>query len=264
MARTWTIVVVASLFVVSIVAAQARELLVPLKFVPQESVRVTAVALPPSVLDRSVAVGLEDGRNLPDPATIGDGTNDDDEPFPIKASTDVVQFVNETVQSLAVARRLKIAEAPERRLNLRLSTFTVIERNKAIGSTYSAEVHFAYTLTDAEGRQLVEGAASGVANRYGRARSSGNCAEVLSDALKDAFTNTLADPRLQAAWSSGTPASAVSPAPAGAPAPASAPAPAGGAGTVEERLKRVDDLLKKGLISPEEHKALRSQILSSI
>ena len=70
--------------------------------------------------------------------------------------------------------------------------FHVDERNEAVGSTYSAEVQFTYVVTDASGATLAEGAAAGTANRYGRARSGANCAEVLSDALRDAVGTLLA------------------------------------------------------------------------
>jgi len=40
--------------------AQPRPLLVTLKFVPQESVHVAGTALPPSVLDRSVEIRVQD------------------------------------------------------------------------------------------------------------------------------------------------------------------------------------------------------------
>jgi len=229
--------------------AQPRPLLVTLKFVPQESVHVAGTALPPSVLDRSVEIRVQDSRNLADAATIGEGTDDDDRPFPIRASSDVVPFVSNTVTGLATSRALKIASPADRQLRLRLTRFNVNETNKAVGSTYSAEVQFAFVIADGDGRALAEGAASGTANRYGRARSGANCAEVLSDALKDAFMNVLADTTLQSAWRSGTPS-------------ASNTAPAGQE-TMEMRLRRINDLLQKGLITPEEHKILREQILKN-
>jgi hypothetical protein len=227
--------------------AQPKELVVALRFTPQGSSREALVALPPSMLDRSVEIQLVDWRNLTDASSLGEGTDDDDRPFAIRASTDVVGFVTDTVTALAGTRGLKTAAPADRQIRLRLTRFAVNESNKAVGSTYSAEVHLAYTVTDAEGNELAEGAAAGVANRYGRARSGANCSEVLSDALKEAFMGTLGDPKLQAAWTSVT---------SSAP-----PTSAAGKETMEERLRRVDDLLKKGLITPEEHKLLRAQIL---
>ncbi len=200
---------------------------------------------------------MQDGRESADPRIVGTGTNDDDLPFPIRAMTDVGQFVGEAVAQLATAQALKKGSS-DRVLQLRLTRFNVNESNKAIGSTYNAEVHFAYSLLDGQGRTLTEGATAGTAARYGRARSGENCAEVLSDALKDAFTKAIADPVLHRAWASGQPTpSAASPAGAG-PAPAAAP------GSIESRLKTVDDLFKRGVITAEEHATRRAAILKEL
>jgi hypothetical protein len=233
--------------------AQRSELSVTLKFLPQASIRTNSVALPASLIDRSLEIRVQDSREQTDPRIVGTGTNDDDETFSIRATTDVAPFVGEAVTQLATAQALKKGSPADRVLQLRLTRFAVNESNKALGSTYSAEVHFAFTLLDAASKTLAQGASSGVANRYGRARSGANCAEVLSDALKEAFTNTIADPGLQQAWASGQPSSPAS----------QAPAPAG-TGTVEERLKRLDDLMKKGVITKEEHATQRAAILREL
>jgi hypothetical protein len=242
------------------VAAQrpSPELLVTLRFLPQESVRSSTVALPPSMLDRSVDIRVQDARDASDPRAIGTGTNDDDLPFPIRATSDVGAFAGESITDMANAQALKRTGPADRVLQLRLTRFHVNESNKAVGSTYTADVHLAYTLLDAQGKTLAEGAAAGTATRYGRARSGGNCAEVLSDALKDAYTKVFGDATLQQAWSTGQaslPVTAVG-------APPSAPgAPSG---SIESRLQAVDDLFKRGVITKEEHAARRAAILKEI
>lgn len=233
------------------------DLLVPLKFSPQESVRASSVALPTSIIDRVLDIRVQDSRELADLRTIGSGTDDDDRTFAIKATTDVEPFLSGVVAQLVTAQSLKRGSPAERVLQLRLTRFHVNEANKALGSTYAAEVHFAFALLDAEGRTLSEGAAAGTANRYGRARSAGNCAEVLSDAIKDAFAKTIGDPVLQQAWASGKPA-------APAARPAAAQPGAAPAASVEERLKTLDDLLKRGIITAEEHRTRRAAILKEI
>lgn len=240
----------------AILLAQKTDLMVALKFVPQTSVRTGSVALPPGVIDRTVDIQVVESREQADPRVIGTGTNDDDETFQIKSSVDVAPFVNEAVAKLATAHNFKTGSPSERVLQLRLTRFAVTESNKAIGSTYNAEVHFAFTLLDGAGTTLAQGAASGVANRYGRARSGANCAEVLSDALNEAFSSTVGDASLQQAWSSGRPLTS------GA-APAALPA-AAPAGTIEERLKRLDDLLQKGLITKDEYATRRAAILKEL
>lgn len=227
-----------------------KELLVTLKFVPQESVSTASVALPSSVLNRTVELRVEDGREVLDPRVIGDGTDDDDLPFPIKSRTDVAQFVGATIDALATAHALKKGTPADRVLQLRVTRFNVRERNKAVGSTYAAEAHLLYVLVDGAGTTLSEGASAGTASRYGRARSEGNCTEVLSDALKDAFVKMLTDSALRQAWASGQPLP-------------SAQSPAATA-TIEERLKVLDDLLKRGVITTEEHAARRAAILKQL
>jgi len=233
--------------------AQRPELLVPLKFSPQD-LRVTGLALPGSLIDRAVDIRIQDSRQETDPRVIGQGTDDDDRLFPIRAANDVLQFVTDVVSQLAAGQRLKKSTPAERMLNIRLTRFVVNESNKAIGSTYSAEVVFAYVLSDATGKTLMEGAASDVANRYGRARSAGNCSEVLFDALKVVIAKMLSDQSLQAAWMTGRPAAATN-------APATVPA---AQGSIEERLQRLQDLLKKGLITKQEYDARRAEILKEL
>ena len=226
-----------------------KELTINLKFVPQEGVKSNSPDLTPSVLERTIAVRIEDGRGT-DAARIGQGTNDDDETFSIQASTDVTAYLTGTLHQLATAWGVKVADAPERVLALRLTRFFVDESNKALGSVYAAEVKFTYTLNDSSGKKLLEGASSGSAHRYGRSRSADNCNEVLSDSLKEAFVNIVSDAQLQEAWASGKAAS-------GSTGTAKAE-------TVEERLRKLDELLKKGLITKEEYDKKRAEILKDI
>ena len=241
------------------VAAQKKDpdLMVPLKFTPQESVTANSVALPPSVLDRVLEIRIQDARDLPDLKTIGTGLDDGEVKFAIKSTTDVVPFVSESFATMAAAQSLKKGATAERVLQLRLTRFNINASKKALGATYLAEVHFAVTLLDAAGQPLYEGAVAGSTSRYGRGRSTANANEVVSDALKDAFTKTIGEPALQQAWGSGKPATP------GA-APASGPAAAAPAASIEDRLKTLDDLLKKGLITKEEHATRRAAILKEI
>jgi hypothetical protein len=241
------------------VAAQKKDpdLMVPLKFTPQESVTANSVALPTSVLDRVLEIRVQDARDLPDLKAIGAGLDDGEVKFAIKSTIDVVPFVSESFATMAAAQSLKKGAAAERVLQLRLTRFNVNASKKALGATYLAEMHFAVTLLDAAGQPLYEGAVAGTTSRYGRGRSTANVNEVVSDALKDAFTKTIGEPALQQAWGSGKPATP------GAPASAQ-PAAAAPAASIEERLKTLDDLLKKGLITTEEHATRRAAILKEI
>ncbi len=251
----------------AVVAATAQQrstksdLLVDLKFTVQESFASASAALSPSMLDKVAVIRVRDARNHANLLTIGTGTDDDDLFFPILASTDVAAFVTESVEKMALGQGLKIGAEPARRLDLRLTKFMVNEGNKAVGSTYSAEVHFAFTLLAGDGTMLMEGAASGQANRYGRARSAANCSEVLSDAMKDAFMKVIGDHALQTTWASGAPAGGAA-SPSTMSSGTTAAASAAPKESIEVRLKRLDDLLAKGVISKEEHATARAAILA--
>jgi hypothetical protein len=227
--------------------AQPKDLTIPPKFIPTTEARI---ALPAPVLGTSVEVRVEDGRGQADPLVLGEGTDDDDRLFTIRCAGDVPTFVGEALKAMVVKAGLRQTAPPDRILRVRLTKFTVSESNKALGSTYSAEAVLAFTLTDASGAVLRESATTGSASRYGRARSVANVGEVLSDALTEAFSATLNDRALHAAWT-GT-------------APRPAPVAADGGGTPAERLERIKDLLQKGLITQQEHDRIRAEILKSL
>lgn len=233
------------LLVVSLPLFAEDELSVDLKFVPQEMVDASSPTLAPPLLERSIHLVVEDARRGA-PWSIGEGTDDDDETFPIVATTDVLPWLDATVREVAEDWGVKTSRKAARTLTLRLTRFAVEESNKPLGSTYAAEVQLTFTLEE-RGRTLAEGAASGSARRYGRSRSADNCNEVLSDALKEALAEAFGHPRLQRAWASGRAAVDEQP-----------------AGSIEQRLKRLEDLLRKGLITEEEYDAKRTEILKEL
>jgi hypothetical protein len=243
--------VMAALFAASLLARDTRqELTVNLKFAPQEGVASNSADVPPAMLDHPFELRVEDARGLSDALGIGQGTNDDDKAFPIRASAEVVGYLQETIGKMAGEWGMKTGQGGDRVLTVRVTRYFVEESNKAVGSVYSAEAKLAFVLADGSGKSLAEGAESGEAHRYGRARSADNCNEVLSDALKEAVANTLSDQRLQSAWVSGK-----------GEAGASQAQPSESA---EERLRKLDELLKKGLITKEEYDKKRAEILKDL
>lgn len=232
-------------------ARGGEDLTVNLKFVPQEGVHSESPDLPPSMLERSYELRAEDGRSAADARRIGKGTDDDDEVFSIKVDSDVIAYVKATLRNVSDDWGLKTSESRERILTVKVARFFVEESNKALGSMYASEVKLTWILADAHGMQLAEGAGSGSAHRYGRARSADNCSEVLSDALKEAFTDVLSSQPLQSAWTSGKAAAGVDASPADE-------------SSVEERLRKLDDLLKKGLITKDEYDKKRAEILKDV
>jgi hypothetical protein len=225
---------------------------VPLKYLPQEGVHSTSADLPPGLLKESVEIRVEDGRKLDDPLEIGHGTGGDDKRFPIHADHDVIAFIHEMITGVSKEWSLKQERPVSRTLVLQVTRFDVDEANKALGSVYGTEVKLAFVLKDARGKTLAEGMGTGTAHRYGKAHSPENINEVLSDALKEAYANVLADPTLQKAWISGT----------GSVAAASTSTRS--AESAEDRLRKLDDLLKKGLITKAEYDKKRAEILKDM
>jgi len=161
-------------------------------------------------------------------------------------------YLADTLTAVAEDWGLKVDRGADRVLTLKVVRFSVDESNKAVGSVYASEVKLTYTLADRGGRRLMDGAASGSAHRYGRARSADNINEVLSDALKEAFAEVLSNSRLQETWVSGK-------------------ASGGGSGSssskpdsVEERLRKLEDLYRKGLITKEEYDKRKAEILKEV
>lgn len=246
-------IAIAISFIASFAIARGnlKELTVPLKYLPQEGVHATSADLPPALLGQSVEIRVEDARHLDDPLEIGHGTGGDDKRFPIRADHDVIAFIQEMVTGISKEWTLKQEHPATRTLILQVTRFDIDESNKALGSVYGTEVKLAFTLKDANGKSLAEGMGTGTAHRYGKAHSPENINEVLSDALKEAYANVLADPGLQKAWISGVSSS-------------STPATARPAESAEERLRKLDDLLKKGLITKAEYDQKRTAILKDM
>lgn len=226
-----------------------KEVTVDLKFAPQEGVQSNLPDLPAAMLEKPFQLQVEDARGLSAPLTVGQGTNDDDLTFPVLASADPIAHIEATLQAIATNWGLKTADQKQRVLTVRVVRFFVDESNKALGSVYTAEVRLTFALTS-DGRKLAEGSASGEAHRYGRARSAENINEVLSDALKEAFGDALTNSQLQSAWTSGK----------GSAGGGSSPAKE----SVEERLRKLDDLLHKKLITKEEYDKKRAEILKDV
>lgn len=233
--------------------ATPKELVIDLKFKPQEGVHSDSPALPPAMLEKSVDLRVEDGRKEADPRVIGQGTGGNDKTFPIRAGNDIAPFVKEVIDSVGKSWSLNTATPSDRILNISVTRFFLDESNKALGSMYSSDVKLAFTLKDAKGKVLAEGVGSGSTHRYGRAHSVENSNEVLSDALKEAFANVLDDSSMQTAWSSGKGSAK------GGSSQSSTPSK-----SVEERLKDLDALYKKGLIKKEEYDRKRAEILKDI
>lgn len=241
----------------AIASAQDAPITVPLQFTPQEGVSKENPTFPGGFKDKNVSLKVVDARKVKTPGTIGEGTGDEDRVFPIQTEDSVQRYAADVLNTVAYQWGLLTVEPPERIVTVKLTNFYVTESNKALGSMYSGDVTIDYTLTDRGGKTLASGTVTGDTKRYGRARSKANYSEVLSDALKEAYLNMFNEPALQDGWMSGKTSTAVSK----ASSPTSAPCDDL---TPEQRLKRLDDMLKKGLITKDEYTTKRAEIVKML
>jgi len=173
--------------------------------------------LAPGITDRPVRLSIVDGRAESDPAVIGEISDHDDKIFPVRASNEVGAWANDVLTKYAAEWGIKAAPNAPLALTGKLTQLRLVASTKAMGSTYRVETQVAFTLADARGRTLWQGTAGGDATRYGKERSADNANEVLSDAIKEAYTDVFNNADLQSAWlGKGTPVTASAPAPAAA------------------------------------------------
>jgi hypothetical protein len=237
------ILLAAALFLASPLALK-----VPLTFDPQEGIEANNASIHAEARNTPIEVLVEDARGG-EPLTIGAGSDDDDDVFDIVATSDPVAFVRTNTHRVAKGWRVPLKEGADRTLHLRLMEFDVEESNKAVGSIYIATVAFRYSLMS--GRDvLMEGSVTGTAERFGRSASARNCNEVLSDALKDALAQIFDSSDVQKSWISGK--------------PAPRDADADDEGTIEERLRKLEELYSKGVITKDEYDTKRADILSEL
>ncbi len=196
MARTSLILilVVALLALAPPATAKKNNPNIDLEFLPQQSIGAAVANLSGGMLDRSVSIEVVDDRRQDDASVIGTRTDDDDRRHNLKATSDVVSFVQETLQQVAGDWGLRVDSDSRLKLRVRLLEIKVLETNQPVGATYNATARVAYSLED------VSATAFGDATRYGKKFSNDNCNEVLSDALLEAFAEMVNSDDLQRAW----------------------------------------------------------------
>lgn len=238
-------------------SGQDKPITANLKFSPQEGVSTDVPLFPDGFKDKTVAVKVVDGRKVKTAGTIGEGTGDEDRVFPILTEDDVVQYASDVLGKVVEQWGMTRGNPGDRTLTVKLSQFYVTESNKALGSMYSGDVTLNYSLADSRGKTLASGTVSGDTKRYGRARSKDNYSEVLSDALKEAYSSMFSEQALQDGWMSGKSsgsAKAIEATSSKSPAPCDDLTP-------EQRLKRLDDMLTKGMITKDEYNSKRAEIV---
>ena len=173
----------------------------PLEFRPQQVIAGAESTLDPAMVIQACRVRIRDGRGLNDSSTVGRRTDDDDRLYTLRATNDVVGFVEKVFLDTSREWGLAVSEDEGAwTLQPTLTQFNVIETNQAVGATYEAAVTLVAELQDASGAVLWSGSAMGDATRYGKKFSNDNCNEVLSDALLETWAALLSSPSLHDAW----------------------------------------------------------------
>jgi hypothetical protein len=226
--------VVAAIFVLgtSIVLANNADIDLPLRFTPTNSSAEDAPALSGTALARTLHLEVKDGRDTPDPALIGDGTNDDDSHFAVRTETNVGTFASEVLPRLATGWGLRLDPTADLTMTVSVVRWFLKHNDLPFGATYDADVTLRGEMVNAAGVTIWRGVAEGDEHRYGKAKSKDNFNEVSSDAVQKAFSKLLSDPALQIVL--------------GGKAPEPEAAATGGAAvTPDELLEQVLELSKK-------------------
>jgi len=222
--KSWKIGLLTALSLLACIRVEARgtgPLTLSLQYKSQERIDPADAVLAPGITDRPVRLSVVDGRAESDPAVIGEISDHDDKIFPVRASNDVAAWANDALTRYAAEWGIKAAPDAPLALTGKLTQLRLVASTKAMGSTYRVETQVAFTLADARGRTLWQGTAGGDATRYGKERSADNANEVLSDAIKEAYTDIFNNADLQSAWlGKGMPVAASAPATTHAATPA--------------------------------------------
>lgn len=218
----------------------------------------------PGAQERSVALVVQDGRGAEAGSVIGQAVNDGVVVYPIFATGDVTQYVEEITRNVLGSWGLRIGEPTHGTLTVRYTKFNVAHNNRAVGATYVGSAAIQYTLVNRLGKELAHGSFSGSVDHYGRGRSVEGCNEALSESLADALARMLNDPGFRKVWSTSPAIADAAPAPK--PAKAAPPPRKADLSTrsIEGRLRKLDDLLKSGAITQDEYDKRRTAILNEI
>jgi len=190
---------------------RSRPFDIALRFLPGDEgiASSTPEQLSSDVTDRPVRLAVTDDRS--DPADIGESSDDDNKLWPVHATNDVTAWAHDALQKTLTGWDIKLADNAPLTLAVKLTAVKLEESNKAVGSTFHAEVKLAAALKNAKGGVLWDGTAFGDATRYGKSRSEENANEVFSDAIIEAAADLIGNEDLQGAWAgNGTPRAAAS------------------------------------------------------
>jgi hypothetical protein len=189
-------VLVCLLLTASFAAASKSKLLehIPLEWQPTSNLRLGATPMTASTV---TIAAFTDGRDNKE--TIGEN-REDTEPKPVTTNDDVGTFVGAHIRQLFDEAGIKTVDSGGA-VTIRGEVKQFFARE---GSTYKSEVAVQLVVSNADGKTLWKGLASGEATRFGRSYKAENYYEVLSDALVNTVSSMLQAPEFQRALSGQT------------------------------------------------------------
>lgn len=225
---------------------------------------------------RNLELRVEDARGPGAGANIGHASSDGEVLFAVLADNPVTPFVQAVAQHTLASWDLTHEGPAHGSLRLRYSGFEVDAQAHAIGTTYVGSVRLDWALFNQAGHEVAHGSAQGGMQHYGRSRSAVNVNEALAGAVEAALTQVASDPGFRKLWadsfqSEGAPPPAAAPpvvqAPrrvqaAGKPAP-TAP-PESPIARIMQRLRQLDELHERKVITQEEYDKRRAAIIDEI
>jgi hypothetical protein len=179
--------------------AAPKVMAIELMFTPQENTGSDRPILTAGITERPIRIVLNDAREPAD-VTVGAQLNDGVQQFTWQVAEMPAAKISGFTEQTLHGWFIQLAPDAPLELVLGLSRYYVTESKQAVGSSYTAEVGFRASLVGGDGASLWSGTAFGEAHRFGRAESSANCNEVLSDALKAALSNLFSQAGLQSRW----------------------------------------------------------------
>ena len=198
----WTCCLVLNAWFVAVPAgAKPMNLDVDLEYSPTTEV---AAPVPPASLATEISLIVADSRDMEDTMSLGTRTDGDDREHPLRATSDVVEFLQSAMVEQGADWGIDLgADSAGLVLVAKVDRFQGLETNQAVGATYEAWTELGVELRGADGSTLWKGDVAGDATRYGRKYSNANLNEVLSDAVAEALAALLNDSDFTAAVNAG-------------------------------------------------------------
>jgi hypothetical protein len=181
------------LLIVSFTAASMSKLLehIPLEWRPTSHLQLGTTQMTAATV---TIAAFTDGRD--NKQAIGEN-REDNEPKPVTTNDDVGAFVGLHMRQLFDEAGIKTVDTGGAvSITGEVKKFFARE-----GNTYKSDVAVQLVVSDANGKTLWKGLASGEATRFGRSYKAENYYEVLSDAVVNTVSSMLQAPEFQRALS---------------------------------------------------------------